>query len=88
MIALEESEGLIDDPAKGIAYCNKHIKTIEDAIVIAKKDEDIRAIAKLEGHLLGWTELLQKYIFQQFQMAKGKQDLTKHIQDKKRFTGR
>ena len=41
-------------------------------------------LAKLEGHLVGWTELLQKFIHQAYQQGKTKTDLTKGT-SKKRF---
>lgn len=78
---------LIDDPIKLIKFTNKHIAKLEQLIALEEEGEkpNIGNLAKLEGHLVKWTEELQNAIRQAYQQGKASQDITTAIPKQKRF---
>lgn len=69
---------LIDDPIKLIGFANKHIAKLEMYIALEeKKDEpDIQNIARMEGHLVKWSEELEHAIHQAYQQGRTRKDIT------------
>ena len=67
------AQDLVDDPVKGVAFCNENIKAIEAEM--ADADPDVRL--KLRNQLLGFTELLEKFIHQKNQQGYDTQDVAK-----------
>ena len=77
----------IDDPKKGIEFCNRHIVKIErhvaeiESLMETVNDEGAKVklgtlIAKYEGHLVKWTEELEHFIHQAYQQGLTKTDVT------------
>ena len=76
----------IDNPIAGVAYCNKHIKSVEEIIEAAKAKGDFATAIKGEGWLVQWTEQLQHFIRMKFQQGMETEDISKFAR-KKRFNG-
>lgn len=79
-------DGDVDDPIKGVAYVNKHMRRCEEGAEKAITEGDLVTQAKFEGHLVKWTELLTYYLRQVHQQGKGTEDISKSAK-KKRFNG-
>ena len=75
----------ITDPVAGVAYCNKHIKKLEQMVEEAQAKGDYVSAMKGEGHLVAWTEQLQHYIRMKFQQGMETEDISKSAK-KKRYT--
>lgn len=73
-------EELIDDPIKLIEFCNKHIRKLEMGV---EQTDSPATIAKLEGHLVKWSELLEKAIHQAYQQGRSSEDITRAVPGKK-----
>ena len=73
----------IDDAIKIIAWCNENIRQTKEMMDAARKDGDITTAAKLNGQLIGWTEMLEKANFQKFQQGMATSDATKLANRKK-----
>lgn len=76
---MDEGE-LIDDASKIIVKINERIHSIED-LIDKLGDEDPKTVAKLEGHLVAWYELLEKATHQAYQQGLTRTDLNKKIEE-------
>lgn len=84
----------IDDPVKLIAHCNKHIRKLEMYIAVAEKKFEetgdssfLQEIARMEGHLVKWTEEAEHAIHQAYQQGKTQTDVATAARKKVRVHG-
>lgn len=69
----------IDDPKKGVAYCNQRIRKLEEMAETARLAGDNQLAAKCEGHIVAWAELLQHWVRMDFQQGGGPSDISKEL---------
>ena len=67
----------ITDILKGGEYCKERMRKCEANAEKAREMGDLLLVAKFEGHLFAWTELLQKYMHESFNQGKTTDDLLK-----------
>jgi hypothetical protein len=65
----------IKDVLAGAEYCKERMKRCEANAEQARQKGDLLLVAKFEGHLFAWTELLQKYMHESFNQGKTTDDL-------------
>lgn len=80
----------ITDPVTGAAYCKERMKKCEQRAQEAEQKGDLILVAKFEGHLFAWTELLQKYLYESYKEGKTSEELTVALKgkDKQRYNAK
>lgn len=76
----------IDNPVKGVEYCNKHLRAVQEIIDAAKAKGDLATAMKGEGWLVQWVEQLQHFQRMKFQQGMETEDISKSAK-KKRYNG-
>ena len=76
----------IEDPIELVRHCNKHIQKLEMYIALAETafketndSEHLMTIAKMEGHLVKWTEELEHALHQKYQQGLAQTDVTQGV---------
>jgi hypothetical protein len=72
----------IDDPKKGVAYCNQRIRKLEEMAETARLSGDMALAAKCEGHIVAWAELLQHWVRMDYQTGGQNEDISKALSNK------